>query len=701
MAKAIPSDVIIDPDDPRLPINQPGGEGAAVESPSPAQFAEVPQPGPLQGIPSPSEINRELQFGADTEAGLAPRAPQPQPQPQPYQAAEDEEEVPVEELTAQMAPQPSVPVRLMWYGRNFGEHNHAANFGPDGTELQDHHVAISPNVANELGLNLHDWVWVGNQLRQYSDVSAITPNRPTRNSVEVRDEKADGHTTLRKATPAEVASYAQAALPSAQQAVAFTRKPVEQITHADLDQILQPQIEHPRGLIAGEPTQASLEQEKQLEEEGGGGAADATTIDAEEQTNTAALNAGSISGDFPVPPTRGVRYTVDPDGTIKYENGVTANPRTNTVTWQTHGRTFTKMGRYGTVRSDPTIHPWTDKAGNTYNLNDIDENGNPRPMHPAGMIPALTADRAATGDDINAKLAAIDPSLPEDQRKALSEPLQKQREDLALSDLTPDQQNMVKGLAEYRQPVTAYSLRNPQMQYAISRAMILNPNFNAANYDVAKRVMIDYGLQKPGTAGGQIRSINQALGHLALLDKYADEMHNTWNPKWNSVANWLSTNAGKPIVRQYQAAADQVATEVARAFKGAAPDQADINRQLENLSSASSPEQFKAVLRGAMTQLLGTALGTLDAGFQGVTGKELPENRLVFAETKQKLLNMGITDFAGRKLTAEGGGGAAPSPTPAAGAPAYKHGDPITLRDGRVRKVDKILPDGRIQLLPP
>src|SRR5262245_42612899 len=59
---------------------------------------------------------------------------------------------------AALAPQPSIPVRLEWYGRNLGEHGRAANYGPNGNELQDDHVAISPNNARELGLQLGDWV---------------------------------------------------------------------------------------------------------------------------------------------------------------------------------------------------------------------------------------------------------------------------------------------------------------------------------------------------------------------------------------------------------------------------------------------------------------------------------------------------------------------------------------------------------------
>ncbi|PWT94143.1 MAG: hypothetical protein C5B54_00475 [Acidobacteria bacterium] len=601
-------------------------------------------------------MNGEIDSEEEPLQGIREYAPQPQPEEQP-----DTEEAP--DLAPPSPPSSSVPVRLEWFGRKLGEYDHAANFGPDGTELQDHHVAISPNNAHELGLKLGDWVWVGPQLRQYGDHSYRAPGQPNQNVVEVRDEKADGHTTLRKATDAEVKMYAPSSGGlSAQQASVMTGKPVEAITHADLDQLLQPQIEgESRGLIAGEPTAASYEQAQEDENAPGGRASDATTLDAEEQIGSAGLNEGSISGDYPVPPTRGLKYTIAPDGTITYENGVVANPRTDTVTWQAHGRTFTKMGRYGTTRSDPTVRPWKGPDGNTYDLNTVDANGNMKPLHPAGMIQALTPDRAVAADDINTKLAAIDPNLPEDQRKALSDALEKQRANIALGDLTPDQQNIVKGLAEYRYPVTAYALRNPQMQYAISRATVLNPNFTAANYDVAKRMLVDFALTKQGTAGGQIRSINQVIAHLSTLDDLAQQMNSTWNPKYNSIANWLSVNSGKPIVKQYETAANQVALEVARAFKGSAPDQADINRQLESLSSSSSPEQFRKILRETYPQLLGGALETLDAGFQGVMGKELPKNRLIQPATEERLLKMGITNFAGRNLIPKG-----PTPAPAA-----------------------------------
>lgn len=543
---------------------------------------------------------------------------------------EDDQQQQLPPAEEALAPQPSMPVRLMYYGAKFNEFNRDANFGPDKQPLHEHQVAISPNVAENLGLKLHDWVWVGPQLRQYADYSYKSPDHPTVNSVEVRDQKVDGHTTLRKATPDEVAANApklsQNEMPSAMQASRMTGLDPANITAESVNQVIQgiPQ----RALAAGEPPLSSYQQALQSDSStddtgGAGGAGASDEISQDEAASGSGLTDGAVSGDFATPTTRGMKVTgVDTDGTIHYDGGVTANPKTQIMTWDVGGRRFVKVGPYGKVTSFPSSKIVKDSMGNLY------ENGQGKmvPIEPAGMIPKLKQGQVT--DDMS----------PE------------QRTQAALGDLSPDQQNIVKAIAYYKAPLPAAALRNPIMQYAVSRAFALNPNLNLANYDAAKRMIIGYAQGKQGTEGGQIRSLNQTVMHLGVMDDLAKAMQNTWNPKYNSVKNWLQTNAGKPYQKAYDDAAFQVANEMARALKGSAPDQADIQKQESFFSDANSPEQFNQLIHKTVPSLLGGALEAMDSQYEGVMGEQLPEKRLIYPQVKDTLLKMGVKNFAGRQL---------------------------------------------------
>jgi hypothetical protein len=438
----------------------------------------------------------------------------------------------------------------------------------------------------------------------------------------------------------------------------MTGKSPEQIDTSDIktleNQILQQQIEgQSRGLLAGPITAASIEGSYGIPEGGGGGAAavaeepdyngdtaNQMAIDAENSAMGAGgqfegMTDGMSYGNMPMPSTRGVPYTVDPsDGTYHYQNGMTANPNTGVVTWEVKGRTFSKIGPFGHTVGQPTIRPYKGPDGMIYDLNN-----NMKPLNVEGMIPKMTPEQFKALNDL--------PAPPAD---ASPDPHAQEREDLALRGLTPEQASTVKMLAEYRLPVTAYALRNPYMQYAIARANALNPNFQAGAYDQVKRMLIDYGLQKTGTAGGTIRSINQAIQHTAFLDQIVQAMHNSQLPAANSLKNWLQTKEGKPYVIGYNQARDLVALELARATKGFMPTEKEINDEKELFSSSDSPEQLNYLIKTVIPTMLGGALDTWDAGYAGVMGKRMGMNKLIFPETQEALKNLDQRRFAGRDL---------------------------------------------------
>ncbi len=89
---------------------------------------------------------------------------------------------------------PKANVRVMAYGPIVGEHHHDAMFGPRGNALEPYDVAVSPN----LGLNLGEWIEVNGKARRVADWSYVKPGVPTKDTVEIRDQKDQGRGTINR-----------------------------------------------------------------------------------------------------------------------------------------------------------------------------------------------------------------------------------------------------------------------------------------------------------------------------------------------------------------------------------------------------------------------------------------------------------------------------------------------------------------------
>src|SRR6266576_25758 len=107
-------------------------------------------------------------------------------------------------------------VRIMNYGRNVGEFNHAADFGPSGNELGDDEAAISPGLAARMGIPNKDiesgkgyWIHPPAGPRRANDWSYTHPGEPSdvrfpQGAIEMRNTPDLGRGTVRAAKPWEI-----------------------------------------------------------------------------------------------------------------------------------------------------------------------------------------------------------------------------------------------------------------------------------------------------------------------------------------------------------------------------------------------------------------------------------------------------------------------------------------------------------------
>jgi hypothetical protein len=338
---------------------------------------------------------------------------------------------------------------------------------------------------------------------------------------------------------------------------------------------------------------------------------------AQQMTDSANNATGDMTGAF-VPTAEGrqviKRY---PDGSADLTGGIHYNPNTRTMHWDDGGMRLTYSEGMEKPMARPIPRPMVNQV--TGELMDVSDPSNIKML----KVPTANEGKPITQEDFN--------------------------------KLSPSDQNKAQMYAELRLPISPYGIsRDKEFNRLLPYSTFINPNLNAQDYKIQQNVKTQYASNKQTDAGGQIRSFNQAITHLGTLDQLADSMQNSWSPGYNSVRQWLQTQAGQPYKKAYDEASLIVATEMARAYKGGVPDVDDRRKQQEALDSANSPQQFKAVIRQVIPEMVGGALENLDSGWEKTMGKPMNDKNLIFPPARTSLIRMGVTNFAGRDLSKYG-----------------------------------------------
>jgi hypothetical protein len=548
--------------------------------------------------------------GDDPNAALTLRGLPPTAEAQP-----EEEEAPptapgtvsVQDAPEHMPlPPETMVVRGMYYGKNFKEFNHDANYGPEGQELQDDDVALSPNVADRLGLTRGDKVWVGNQLHTYNDVSAYTPTHMTTDSVEVRNYPLDGKIQIRKALPEEVQRQSGRDLrqmPDARQASYMTGLDPSQITAQSVNAFLQPQIERQRGLIAGNVTGAStedwnLDQLNQQNEVAASASADSSgevtpeSMGLEPSLSSQLGAAGNVTESapgqgMPVPDMSGAHIVERPsNGDLVWSNGVVGHPQNGSVSYTVGPQTVVWYPN-GKTKSYDTISVYRDPAtGYTYNKN---APGMPR-LHLEGQIEDLKP-------------------LPNGQLPT---------GEAALDGLTEPQKSIIKMIANYQMVLPPGAMRSPAFLPYLARVSAYDPDYSMMKAAGRQQMIKSIASMNPNSAGYMIQSANTMLEH--LRDLYEDSQKlplHDWKTG-NKFENFLKDNAGSPTVSNFQFDKTALLTELTKTLKGGVADDSDMRRWEQSLNAADSAAQMNDIIKKDFPNILAGRLNGFRTLYQDV-----------------------------------------------------------------------------------
>lgn len=228
------------------------------------------------------------------------------------------------------------------------------------------------------------------------------------------------------------------------------------------------------------------------------------------------------------------------------------------------------------------------------------------------------------GVDPTAKLSDIPGSQVPAARTRITPDMQGQP---VLDALPGALAQQIKALAEGRMKFpTGQALKSPYWQQMLGILGQYDPSFDANNPGKRAATANAFAV---GKEGQQVNALNTAIGHVDDLSKSADKLENTWSPAYNTVANLISKQMGRPAVNNFDTTKKAVVDELTRVWRGTGGSEADIKSWSQSLDAANSPDQLHGAIAtiGRLLESKITALqeqyregmGTISQGKQMIT----------------------------------------------------------------------------------
>ena len=257
-------------------------------------------------------------------------------------------------------------------------------------------------------------------------------------------------------------------------------------------------------------------------------------------------------------------------------------------------------------------------------------------INPANLTPGQTFTQKVAGGTLTTQGGYAFPTdLPTLSRNATDQ----QRQDF-LSRLSPEDQDVVQGLADYTlDPSKTSSLfRGNQRQRLLALTKRYNPDFDMKSFTAAQHyVNPDSGV------GRNITSLNTLVGHLGYLKNSVDQLQSSGQPLANAVILTARNITGDPTITDYDTASEVVNSEVQRALTAVGVTQQGMERQGAIIPRRKFGEQQAQQYIRSLSHILETRLGALETGYRQQIKRD-PGSLITYPETRQVLDSIvGIT----------------------------------------------------------
>jgi hypothetical protein len=191
----------------------------------------------------------------------------------------------------------------------------------------------------------------------------------------------------------------------------------------------------------------------------------------------------------------------------------------------------------------------------------------------------------------------------------------------------------VKAMIEYRTPMPPGGRSTPFNQELLYWANKVDPGYDASQFPARNKIRAAF---TSGQEARNITSANTALAHLGTMYDSAEKLDNAAFRRFNTFANWLSVEAGKPTVKPFQLSRIAVSEELARLFKGGVATEGEAKQWEQAINSADSPAQLRESIK-TVTELLASRVSALEDTYTRGMGK--PPDKPLVSEKARKVLD--------------------------------------------------------------
>jgi hypothetical protein len=520
--KAIPSDVITDPNDPRLTINQPQTDEAPAAAPDASAAPDDQEAAPIEVGRMVTYLPPENRDLSDIRAQHEAELQDPTTRYELYNLTHNE--VGGQGPEAQQAFMESVLNRATARNQSLAETINDTHYYPAQSfktaALSGQHMAN----YNDILQNVID----GSNISRYATGNAsggVGFNGGPRTAsfggehfgIEGPDQGWHGAAPT---TPTTLASAAKITGPA-------VRGAIGEMPQRALLAGLQPTFASMQAAGAGDATQMQAAADRMAgvgADEGTLGPAGGAITQTQEAIPEAAgeKEGDVIVGDAPVPDVTGMKITPLGGGTVQFGEGdgaIKYNPSSGITSWDWGPRTFVKMGPFGKVSSFNNQHYYHDISTNRlFDLNKRDANGQPLEIKLPGTQPHI--DQALWNKiiDMGAPIAKPDGTPFQNNLEAMRS-LQEYQQTQGLP--TKFQEHVIdqvtNSLKSGRNPyIRAYLQQAPNYQSAMENINLPSRN----GVDDAMLIASYYGIERPGYAPTQA-DLNTFMSSLGLVGKAA------------------------------------------------------------------------------------------------------------------------------------------------------------------------------------
>jgi hypothetical protein len=335
---------------------------------------------------------------------------------------------------------------------------------------------------------------------------------------------------------------------------------------------------------------------------------------------------------------------------------------------------------------------------NTPDLRKIEQGNNiiTQEQQPDGSYkPIATAPRFApqqsAASALAQKLALMDKfgATEDDKKRALG--IRVAADDPTSWDdgITPDQQKIVQGLANYSYPISSKFLQTAANQQLVARAQMLNPDLNVPQYQQNAKLLADFASSSPTSLGGSVTAVNTAASHLAELKAASDQLPDhigSLNALQNFGAQKLDTK-GAVALKNWNTGVQLMAAEVQKMVKAGVATEGETKDMLANLNANDPLDQRRAAL-ATLGQFMYEKAEALQAKRDEILKSRSPGTSLLRADAQKKLGS--VIQDGGRSVPEFGppSNGLGYGPAGQSATPQVAQPQPVSNGGWSVRRVD-------------